>query len=63
VRKQEAIRLSGRTLCAFFDHYEIGHDGAVLVRPDGYVAWRSATGHSDGAPLIHAVEQILDRRS
>jgi putative polyketide hydroxylase len=47
----------------FFDHYEIGHDGAVLVRPDGYVAWRSATGHSDGAPLIQAVEQILDRRS
>jgi putative polyketide hydroxylase len=33
------------------------------VRPDGYVAWRSATGHSDGAPLIQAVEQILDRRS
>ena len=46
----------------FFDHYEIGHDGGVLVRPDGYVAWRSATGHSDGAPLIQAVEQILDRR-
>lgn len=35
----------------FFDHYEIGHDGAVLVRPDGYVGWRSASGHSDGAPL------------
>ena len=47
----------------FFDHCQIGHDGAVLVRPDGYVAWRSATGHSDGAPLIQAVEQILDRRS
>jgi hypothetical protein len=47
----------------FFDHYEIGHDGAVLVRPDGYVARRSATGPSDGAPLIQAVEQILDRRS
>lgn len=46
----------------FFDHYEIGHDGAVLVRPDGYVGWRSASGHSDGAPLIQAVEQILDRR-
>lgn len=46
----------------FFDHYQIGHDGAILVRPDGYVAWRSATGHSDGGPLIHAVEQILDRQ-
>jgi 2-polyprenyl-6-methoxyphenol hydroxylase-like FAD-dependent oxidoreductase len=47
----------------FFDRYEIGHGGAVLVRPDGYVAWRSATRHSDGAPLIQAVEQILDRDS
>ncbi|WP_197499592.1 FAD-dependent monooxygenase [Mycobacterium sp. 1245852.3] len=46
----------------FFDHYQIGHDGAVLVRPDGYVAWRSPSRHSDGAPLIQAVEQILDRR-
>jgi putative polyketide hydroxylase len=46
----------------FFDHYQIGHDGAVLVRPDGYVAWRNASGPFDGAPLIHAVEQILDHR-
>jgi putative polyketide hydroxylase len=48
---------------AFLDHYEIGQDGAVLVRPDGYVAWRSQTWAANGAPLIHAVEQILDRRS
>ncbi|VBA54040.1 2,4-dichlorophenol 6-monooxygenase [Mycobacterium attenuatum] len=46
----------------FFDDYEIGRDGAVLVRPDGYVAWRNPTGHCDGAPLIQAVAQILDRR-
>lgn len=44
----------------FFEIYGIGHDGAVLVRPDGYVAWRSATGSADGTPLIQAVEQILD---
>jgi hypothetical protein len=24
------------------DVYGIGHDGAVLVRPDGVVAWRSS---------------------
>ncbi|MEY8013748.1 FAD-dependent monooxygenase [Mycobacterium servetii] len=47
----------------FFDHYEIGHDGAVLVRPDGYVACRSATGSPDHASLTQAVEQILARRS
>jgi putative polyketide hydroxylase len=46
----------------FFDHYQIGHDGAVLVRPDGYVAWRSATRPSDGASLVQAVEQIMGRR-
>ncbi|MEE6140666.1 FAD-dependent monooxygenase [Mycobacterium sp. 050128] len=46
---------------AFFDRYEIGHDGAVLVRPDGYVAWRNPTGHCDGAPLVRAVEQVLNR--
>ncbi|KEF94897.1 hypothetical protein K883_05321 [Mycobacterium sp. TKK-01-0059] len=47
----------------FFDLYGIGCDGAVLVRPDGYVAWRSSAGCCDGAPLIQAVEQILDRRA
>jgi putative polyketide hydroxylase len=47
----------------FFDNYGIGHDGAVLVRPDGYVAWRSTTRPSDGTPLIHAVERILAGRS
>lgn len=46
----------------FFDVYGIGREGAVLVRPDGYVAWRNPTGSCDGAPLIQAVGQILDRR-
>jgi putative polyketide hydroxylase len=46
----------------FFDQYGITDDGAVLVRPDGYVAWRSATGNSDGAPLFDAVDQILGLR-
>ena len=45
---------------AFFDEYQIKQDGAVLVRPDGYVAWRSATAHANGAPLIHAVAHILN---
>ncbi len=46
----------------FFDQYGITDDGAVLVRPDGYVAWRSTTGNSDGASLFDAVEQILGLR-
>jgi hypothetical protein len=25
-------------------HYRLGDQGAVLVRPDGYLAWRNAHG-------------------
>jgi len=40
--------------------YDIGADGAVLVRPDGYVAWRSASLPADPqAALRHAADQIL----
>jgi putative polyketide hydroxylase len=33
----------------FPEAYGIGPDGAVLVRPDGYVAWRVAEGASTAA--------------
>jgi putative polyketide hydroxylase len=46
----------------FFTQYDIGHAGAVLVRPDGYIAWRSITGPTNGAPLTTAIEQILERQ-
>jgi putative polyketide hydroxylase len=46
----------------FFALYEIGYGGAVLVRPDGYVAWRNTTHPAGRAPLTHAIAQILDRR-
>ena len=40
--------------------YDIGSDGAVLVRPDGYVAWRSASLPADPqAALRHAADRIL----
>lgn len=47
----------------FFERYGIDHAGAVLVRPDGYVAWRSSTGN-DGAhdtddALGNALAKIL----
>jgi len=45
---------------AFLERYEIASDGAVLVRPDGYVAWRAASGQTDGGEsLVHAVGQVL----
>ena len=42
--------------------YGVGAHGAVLVRPDGHVAWRSAAGHADPrAEIDSALRQILAR--
>jgi 2-polyprenyl-6-methoxyphenol hydroxylase-like FAD-dependent oxidoreductase len=44
--------------------YGINEAGAVLVRPDGYVGWRSAGGVADPArTLAHAVSAIVGRAS
>jgi 2-polyprenyl-6-methoxyphenol hydroxylase-like FAD-dependent oxidoreductase len=49
---------------AFAGRYEIASEGAVLVRPDGYVAWRAPSGPTDGEDsLAHAVGQVLHRAS
>ncbi|MFE4551530.1 MULTISPECIES: FAD-dependent oxidoreductase [unclassified Streptomyces] len=41
----------------------VGGDGAVLVRPDGFVAWRSAGPSPDpGATLREVLVTLLDRR-
>jgi putative polyketide hydroxylase len=34
--------------------YRLGTTGAVLVRPDGYVAWRRRHGSTDASRLLHA---------
>jgi hypothetical protein len=42
--------------------YGVGEDGAVLVRPDGHVAWRSAGAAANPAEaLTAALRQLLDR--
>jgi len=42
--------------------YEIGDEGAVLVRPDGHVAWRSPGASGDPAGALRAVmEGVLGR--
>jgi putative polyketide hydroxylase len=42
--------------------YGVGADGAVLVRPDGYVAWRSPAMVADPpATLAAALARILAR--
>jgi 2-polyprenyl-6-methoxyphenol hydroxylase-like FAD-dependent oxidoreductase len=39
----------------FLDRYGLEPSGAVLVRPDGYVAWRSASAIDDVPETFPAV--------
>jgi hypothetical protein len=41
--------------------YGLGNDGAVLVRPDGHVAWRAAHGPATTTVLGAALTRILGR--
>jgi 2-polyprenyl-6-methoxyphenol hydroxylase-like FAD-dependent oxidoreductase len=46
------------------DAYGVGEAGAVLVRPDGHVAWRSAEGEADPARVLaQAFDRVLGRGS
>ena len=37
----------------FYQAYGIGHAGASLVRPDGFIAWRSQGGVGDHRSALH----------
>jgi 2-polyprenyl-6-methoxyphenol hydroxylase-like FAD-dependent oxidoreductase len=39
--------------------YGLSANGAVLVRPDGHVAWRQGTGPADATPLAAVLRMIL----
>ena len=39
---------------AWHEAYCVERDGAVLVRPDGYVAWRSRAGAADPPQVLQA---------
>jgi putative polyketide hydroxylase len=44
------------------DAYGVDPDGAVLVRPDGHVAWRSHAGSSNPADVLRsALDRVLGR--
>ena len=48
--------------CAWLRHRQIASDGAVLVRPDRFIAWQHPAGASDPrAVLAAALSQILAR--
>jgi putative polyketide hydroxylase len=59
------VRVAGRDLPegTLRDAYRLGPDSAVLVRPDGIVAWRhDGLCHDHGTALADAVETALGRR-
>jgi putative polyketide hydroxylase len=62
----QAIRIGGDATDvdgAFEKTYGIDPDGAVLVRPDGFIAWRSRTaGPSPETALRDALSTILGKR-
>ena len=46
--------------CTWQRHRQIASDGAILVRPDRFIAWRQQTVASDPrATLAAALSQIL----
>ena len=48
--------------CTWLRHREIGPDGAILVRPDRFVAWRSLGAVDQPAEeLAHALSRIFAR--
>jgi len=56
----------GREYTDLYDDWarlrEVGEDGCVLVRPDGHVAWRSASASTNPeGELRRVLSQILDR--
>ena len=46
---------------AFAEAYGMEPRGAVIVRPDGFVAWRSAAGPASGETLGQALSALLAR--
>ena len=48
--------------CTWLHHRQIASDGAVLVRPDRFIAWRHPVGAGEPrAALAAALSQVLAR--
>jgi len=63
-RAAEAASLAAHRIeaPAFAEAYGTGAEGAVLVRPDGFIAWRARGPQQDGErELASALARILDR--
>jgi hypothetical protein len=53
-----AIVVDGNAAKAWQDAYGVDGDGAVLVRPDGHIAWRSSGAAADA---VATLEQVVAR--
>jgi hypothetical protein len=63
-RAAEAASLTAHRIetPVFAEAYGTGPEGAALVRPDGFIAWRARGAQEDGGhELSSALAQILDR--
>jgi putative polyketide hydroxylase len=58
----EALKDLRETSASWQEAYGVDDDGAVLVRPDAHVGWRSRSGAADAQALLReAVDTILSR--
>ena len=51
------------TVGRFSAAYGVGTDGAVLIRPDGFIAWRHATAADGARALDNALERLWVRKA
>ena len=54
------LRISG---ASFADAYGVSDSGAVLVRPDGFVAWRATSGTSDPSGAVASALRVALART
>ncbi len=55
----DQLELSEQTYCELISLLEINADGALLIRPDGHIAYRSKSASTDPLILSQIFEQIL----
>lgn len=61
LRVYQIGRNLGDVNSSFCSAYGIGEAGAVLVRPDGFVGWRTSDAPISSGPSTHVLEQVFSR--
>ena len=47
--------------CSYAKRYAVDVDGAVLIRPDGFVAWSSRSGPENGRSAKAVMQDVMDK--